>query len=426
MHISHRRPQLSSRVQLSKSHQSSLNSPLTRKAVNSRELSRGDDSRPGSVLTLSAMVLVMVLAFTSFTVDIGWLTLTLAQMRNACDAAAFAGASELAAGTGLAPTLTGDAVGTASMDAARTVASENAAGGLQSTYIDVAQDIRLGQLQWIPAEERWAEVWGAEPYTLIEVAVHRDRGTALDINGQKLDGPLPLFFASIIGHKDAGLKVSTASAIMPGVGFRISSESSSRAAVLPVALDETSWNNMLAGVGDDEYEYNAGLGKVVNSSDGILEINIYPSGSSSLPPGNRGTVDIGSPNNSTSDLIRQIREGINGSDLVWFGGELRFDGEPLELNGDTGVSAGIEAVLKEVIGEVKAIPLFTSVSGPGNNATYVIGRFVGVRIMDVALTGNPSKRRIVVQPAPFSDPTVVKGRTEIRSDSIFTTPVLVR
>lgn len=261
---------------------------------------------------------------------------------------------------------------------------------------------------------------------MIEVAVHRDRGNAVDINGQVVDGPLALFFAPVIGHSEAGLNVTSASAIMPGVGFRISPGSSSRANILPIALDEDSWDSMLAGVGDDDYEFNAGLNKVVESSDGILEVNIYPSGSSSLPPGNRGTVDIGHPGNSTNDLKRQIREGINADDMSWFGGEIRFDGTPLELNGDTGISAGIESALKDVIGEVKAIPLYTSVSGPGNNATYVISRFVGVRIMDVRLTGNPNKRHVTVQPAPYSDSTVVKGQTEIRSDSIFTTPVLIR
>jgi hypothetical protein len=80
----------------------------------------------------------------------------------------------------------------------------------------------------------------------------------------------------------------------------------------------------------------------------------------------------------------------------------------------------------QIVGEVRAIPVFSSVSDPGNNATYIIERFVGVRIMDVRLTGNPNNRRVVIQPAPFSDPTVIRGNTEIRSDSIFTTPVLIR
>ena len=385
-----------------------------------------ENQREGSVLTVSAGVLVMVLAFTSFTVDLGWIALTLAEMHNACDAAALAAASEFGPGTGVAPTLTADGVADTSKNAARTVASANSSGGLDSTYIDVSQDVRLGQYQWLPGEQRWAEVWGVAPYTLVEITVHRDRGSAHDINGEMLDGPLPLFFGPVIGHLDAGLNVSSAAAIMPSVGFRIASGSSSRAAVLPIALDETSWTDMLAGAGSDEYGYNTGLGKVEESPDGILEVNLYPSGSSSMPPGNRGTVDIGSPGNSTADLKRQIKEGVNDSDLAWFGGELRFDNVPLELNGDTGLSAGIEAALKEIIGETRAIPLFTSVSGPGNNATYVISRFVGVRILDVRLTGNPSKRRVVIQPAPFSDSTAIRGNTEIRSDSIFTTPVLIR
>ena len=392
-----------------------------------REVQRQPQAnRDGSIITLSVGVLVMVLAFTAFTVDLGWITLTRAQMLNACDAAAFAGATEFGPGTGLAPTLSSSSIATESKTAAHTVADANRSGGLDETYIDVAQDVRLGQYQWLPDEQRWAEVWGATPYTLIEVAVHRDRGSALDINGQMVDGPLPLFFAPVIGHTDAGLNVTSAAAIMPGVGFKISSESSARADVLPIALDEASWNAMLAGVGDDDYSYNTGLDKVVQSSDGILEVNLYPAGSSSLPPGNRGTVDIGSPGNSTADLKRQIKEGVNGSDLEWFGGELRFDSVPLELNGDTGLSAGIESSLKEIVGEIRAIPVFSSVSGPGNNATYIIERFVGVRIMDVRLTGNPNNRRVVVQPAPFSDPTVIRGNTEIRSDSIFTTPVLIR
>lgn len=382
--------------------------------------------RLGSIITLSAGVLVMVLAFTAFTVDLGWIALTLAEMHNACDAAALAAASEFGQGAGPDAVLNSDSVAAASKEAARTVADENSSGGLESTYIDVAQDVRLGQYQWLSDEQRWVEAWGATPYTLVEISVHRDRGSAQDIDGQMLDGPLPLFFAPVIGHADAGLKAVAAAAIFPGVGFRISSGSSARADILPIALDETSWNELQAGVGNDDFEFNSELNKVVESSDGILEVNIYPSGNSSLPPGNRGTVDIGSPGNSTSDLKRQIREGINAEDLAWFGGEIRFDGTPLELNGDTGISAGIEAALKDVIGQVKAIPLFTSVSGPGNNATYVISRFVGVRIMGVKLTGNPNKRHVTVQPASYSGPTVIKGQTEIRSDSVFTTAVLIR
>ena len=79
----------------------------------------------------------------------------------------------------------------------------------------------------------------------------------------------------------------------------------------------------------DSYSYNATTGVVADGTDGILELNLYPGGGAGqLPPGNFGTVDIGSPNNSTADLTRQILYGISEDDLAYFGGtfELGVDG----------------------------------------------------------------------------------------------------
>ena len=55
--------------------------------------------------------------------------------------------------------------------------------------------------------------------------------------------------------------------------------------------------------------------------------------------------------------------------------------------GDTGISAGVKDELASIIGQTRIIPVFSSVSGNGNNATYVIVRWVGVRVMAVKLTG---------------------------------------
>ena len=56
-------------------------------------------------------------------------------------------------------------------------------------------------------------------------------------------------------------------------------------------------------------------------------------------------------------------------------------------------------------------PIFRSVSGPGNNATYTIVKFVGVRVMDVRLTGSMSSKQVTVQPA------VVRTKGDIRGSS---------
>jgi hypothetical protein len=97
----------------------------------------------------------------------------------------------------------------------------------------------------------------------------------------------------------------------------------------------------------------------------------------------------------------------------------------LYVSGDTGISAGIKSQLNTIKGKPRAIPLFTAVSGPGNNATYTIERFVGIRIMDVKLTGG--NKRVIVQPAPLMDPTVIAGpTTEVTEDSIFAMPKLIQ
>ncbi|MCA9059720.1 MAG: hypothetical protein KDA85_14535, partial [Planctomycetaceae bacterium] len=106
--------------------------------------------------------------------------------------------------------------------------------------------------------------------------------------------------------------------------------------------------------------------------------------------------------------------------------EIRFDNGALYLNGDTGISAGIEASLEQIVGDVRAIPIFISVSGPGNNATYTVVKFVGVRILDVRLSGGPSNRHLTVQPAFYCNPHIVRGDVPVTVDSLFTTPILVQ
>jgi hypothetical protein len=55
--------------------------------------------------------------------------------------------------------------------------------------------------------------------------------------------------------------------------------------------------------------------------------------------------------------------------------------------------------LTSIKGQPRVIPVFRTVSGPGNNAQYEIVLFVGVRILDVKLTGAMSGKRVIIQPA---------------------------
>lgn len=181
----------------------------------------------------------------------------------------------------------------------------------------------------------------------------------------------------------------------------------------------------MSGSGSDGWRWNASNSTVTSGTDGIREVNLYPQGTGS--PGNRGTVDIGSSNNSTNDIARQIVDGISGSDLSYFpSGELKFNSQgKLYLNGDTGISAGVKDELASIIGQPRIIPIFETVSGPGNNAEYTIVKFAGVRIMEVVLTGSMSKKRVIIQPCAVN----VKGgiaSTAGRSNFMYSPVWLVR
>ena len=133
-------------------------------------------------------------------------------------------------------------------------------------------------------------------------------------------------------------------------------------------------------------------------SDDIREINLYPQGVNS--PGNFGTIDIGGNDNSTAVIARQILHGPTRADLAHHGGRLELDdnGE-LFRNGDSGISAGIKDELRSIIGKPRVIPVYRTVVHNGNNATFTIVAFVGVRILAVELEGNFKRKHVTIQPA---------------------------
>lgn len=361
------------------------------------------NERLGSILVLSATVLVMVLALTAFAVDIGYIALTATQLQNASDGAALAAAIEML--DGLAP---GDypgqnAVLASATSAASAVATANRAGDSSTVYLDPASDIAYGHREWNSETGTWTETWGSAPYNIVRVTAHRDRGTATGgVANTKADRPLPLFVAPVIGTNNANLQITATAALQPASGFYLPPSSSATCGVLPITFDLPSWEAMSNGSGSDNYAYNPTTKLVTPGSDGILEIDLYPYGNQALTPGNRGTVCIGASNNSTATLNRQILYGLNATDLSYYANNTLTCGTgTLSMKGNPGLSAGIKAALETIIGQPRAIPIFTEVSGQGNNTTYTIVKFVGIRILHVQLTGG--NKVVVAQPALYSD-----------------------
>lgn len=379
--------------------------------------------RTGNILVMTAAALVMVFAFTAFTVDVGYITLTKAELQKTADAAALGGVIELADALGPGKIVSQSQAETNAKAAAVAVSAANRGGGQAAVFADGNRDVRVGKYSWDSASGTYVKQWGVQPYNMVEVTLRRDQSGSN--NG---DGPLDLFFAPVLGHDEANVLSVSTSAMQAGVGFR--KIPGQNIAILPITLDEPTWDNLiLNGIGSDDYTYNPVTKTVSNGPDGIKEVNLYPEGNVVLPPGNRGTVDFGDTGNSTADITRQILYGMNDDDWAALADqgitELRWDTDPIDIEGDTGLSAGIKDELDAIKGQPRAIPIFSQVSGPGNNAVYTIVRFVGIRIMHVKLTGKPSGKHVMVQPAPFSDFSVIPGETEITEDSILTSPGLV-
>ncbi|MCA9036809.1 MAG: hypothetical protein KDA91_16860 [Planctomycetaceae bacterium] len=385
--------------------------------------------REGSILVMAAVVMAIVMAFAAFTVDLGMITVTKGQLQNAADSAAHATAKELLRAFGPSATLTPAEAETAARARAVEMVGRFRSGDVQSTIAVDTRDVRFGNRSWDEANQEWLMQWGVQPYNMVEVTARRTAAT---------NSALPMTFARFLGISSHDVAASSIASVAPINGFE-KPKPNETVDILPIAVDLQTWESlMVAAAGNssggtsstfkDVYRYANSTGGILSGSDGVLEFDIYPDVNTSLPPGNRGTVDLGSPNNSTADLKRQIVNGLNEYDMSYFpNGELMCSFEhPVQLNGDPGISAGIEASLKSIIGQVRAIPIFTQVSGPGNNANYTVVKFVGVRIMAVNLKGGPKSRYLMVQPAEFSSPYVIRSNGDIQFDSIVSQPYLIR
>jgi hypothetical protein len=335
---------------------------------------------------MTAVLMTVMVAFLALTIDIGYLNSARTDLQRSADAAAIAATWELMdrngqPGNQTLTLLTNNATAKAAQFAALNKIGTDAP---QLASDDVVVGYMANPSN--PNEPMIATPAGLLP-NAVQVRVQRTGAQ----NGQ-----VPLFFGRVLGRDNAALEAqATAALVSTFAGFQIPADGTNLN-ILPFALDEDTWNG-LKTFGTDSWSYNPSNETVTAGADGINEVNLFPQGTGM--PGNRGTVDIGSPNNSTADIARQIVSGISASDMAYMGGSLKFNDDGiLHLNGDTGISAGVKDDLLAIIGKPRVIPIFRTVVGPGNNADYSIVKWVGIRVLDVKLTGSMSTKRVTIQP----------------------------
>jgi hypothetical protein len=364
---------------------------------------RGAAAIFGLILTGSLVVLLAI------TLDFGYITVSQAELRRSVDAAAMAACWELYDQQSNSPGATLSVAPIRS--AAELAASHNKISASSPAVGLTGNDFSLGTYDFSNGSFS-----AALSGNLNAVRVRLARQTAIN-------GEVPLFFGSLTGRESQSLQQHAVAAMINNVkGFYTPGSTSETLDILPIALDLGTWQDVLAGRTTDSLRMVQG--QVSSGSDGLYECNLYPQGTGS--PGNRGTVDIGGSNNSTADLSRQILHGISRQDFVDLGRPLQFDSKgELSLNGDTGISAGIKDELASIIGKKRIIPIFSRVSGNGNNAMYTIVKFEGVRILEVKLTGSMKSKKLMIQPAKMVARHAVISTEQSFASDYLVSPVMI-
>lgn len=383
------------------------NSPRRRRRTNRR----------GIVLVLAALLLVGLLTICALTVDVGFMCVARSELQRTADAAALAGVSVMQDMADLNAAPNAYAVAYSARNAACQYSLSNPCRSVpinlpRNDANNANGDLVLGHYNSTTA------VFdpNSTKYNSAYVRVRRD---------SVQNGRVELFIAPVIGVHSVDMSMDAAAYIETDVkGFFIGDGDSATCDLLPFTLQIDLWTARLSER-VDEFTYNPVTKTVSNGPDGIYEVVIYPG---KVAPGNFGTIDLGSPNNSTADLSRQIRYGLNAYDLSFFPDntiQLGSDGI-LTLNGDTGISAGIKDDLAAIIGHPRVMPLHATMSGNGNNAYFNEVAFVGITVCAVKLTGSLNSKYLKIQPCYVVDGTAIGGGTDGTTSRFIRTPPRLR
>ncbi len=247
----------------------------------------GGRSRRGAVVAYVAISLVVFVGVAALAVDVGMLYSTQAEVQRAADASALAAAWEILDDKRLQSAGSQDNVFSGAVDEAIEMASENQI--LHVNAVLSGSDVTLGRYDW-QTPGTLVTNGSKDLFNGARVVMHRNSDHG---------GSIGMFFARALGRDSKDLEANAMAAFRDDIkGFKIR-ENSGNALLLPFALHINSWNNLLNGsvTNGDSYSYNPETGAVTSGADGVKELNLYPgAGSGQLPPGNFGTVDIGSSN----------------------------------------------------------------------------------------------------------------------------------
>jgi Flp pilus assembly protein TadG len=372
---------------------------------------KASDKPRGTTAVMFAVFLPLIVGMMALAVDTAVMTTARDQMSTAADAAALAGVQQLVTNNHLTANPNLSVEISAAQSHATSIGQSNSILGSNAMIAansgnSSTGDVVVGYLNTASNTSTISPTSSQALFNAVQVKITRDSSHG---------GVIPAFFSRLNGNTGTRMTVTaTATALNYQVGG-FTSVNGLSAMLLPIALDQSTYNAMLMGSGfaTDQYNYNPSTGTVTPGTDGIFESQLFPLNIGS--PGSWGTVDIGVTNNGTSTLGAQVQYGIAPAQLATYpNGTIQLSSSTnppsIQFSANPGISAGIQSNVDAIIGQTRFIPIYSSVTGDGNNTTYTIVKFAGVRVMASNFQGNP--KYIVVQPALVIDPTAIASTPE--------------
>ncbi len=378
-------------------------------------------TRRAAVVPLAALLMTLLVGMLAFSIDIGYICAVKAELQNAADAAALAGAQQMqtyfvnyySPGQTNQQSIYNDLTTNANnpngpIATAQSYAAYNKAGGvnislpkadISFSYYDGTTFTAASYPNFFP--------------NTINVTTRRDNVA---------NTPLGLFFGQIFGVSSTNLTATASATIYAGDTTSLQVIPGVNAHILPVALDENVWKafnnsaNYANGTFLTDPTGYLSSSYVTTGSNGLPQLQVYPFGTNT--PGSFGLIDTGVPSNNAPAFRNWIDNGDTPNDINYLLSNSllpvsQSSPEPWKVG--PGLTNTLITNFQSQIGVPNLIPLFQPVSPPpayvaasntGQNATYAIVGFVGVTITEANGSGNAGLT-VSIQPMAINDPTAV-------------------
>jgi len=367
--------------------------------------------RRGVAAVWTAVTATLMIGFVALAIDLGHVRLVKAQLQNAADAAAMAGASALIDPAGVAGSTTPEQRASLCKSRAATYANKNRADGqyLQLTTADVS----VGNISQVNNLQEDLTP-GATPYNAVKVLVRK----APDAS----NGPVTTYFATIWGQDTASIS-ATATAFLDGrmCAYR-PVDKPGPLPLVPITVRKAKWDlEIVAKTGNDGFGYDPANQTITSDPDGVPELSIFPEKQkdSDEPDGagDFGLLQLGDGSQGVPEIGSQIENGVGEEEITATFGEpeIRFytdQGDPIThvVDGIPGVKNSLvqlDRYLKSRIGDVIAFFTHDNVTKSGTNATYDIVGIQFGRLMYTNAHGSLGKKAVVIQPVAYVGQEVI-------------------